>query len=307
LSDSKNSYIKTIAQVTMSTTTTLQNNVRLRVFLILVISIGIRTARTMATDSVQKATNILEINYVLYGTILICSLLPFKAAWGMAGAAALIAALNGAFVVTLGATATYRCISALHSGCIQSSPWSILTLGLAGILIVLDFYQSWNIYQILMAPVIVQSALQRIRILFAWALPFGWLVNAVLLYKSEWTFMVGLHIIADPTLIVMATSKERALLLVIVTTLLVSDAMAFILVNDPVARSAILAQIALATSAGLMIFMPQDSPTTVPRTNLKLQSAESRAIPVGKKISAENTFKQTQLRSRPKSDVQIRF
>ena len=256
MSDSKNSYIKTIAQVTMSTTTTLQNNVRLRVFLILVISIGIRTARTMATDSVQKATNILEINYVLYGTILICSLLPFKAAWGMAGAAALIAALNGAFVVTLGATATYRCISALHSGCIQSSPWSILTLGLAGILIVLDFYQSWNIYQILMAPVIVQSALQRIRILFAWALPFGWLVNAVLLYKSEWTFMAGLHIVADPTLIVMATSKERALLLVIVAALLVSDALAFVLVNDPVARSAILAQIAIVTSAVLMIFMP---------------------------------------------------
>lgn len=282
----------------MSTTTTLQNNVRLRVFLILVISIGIWTVRTMATDSVQKATNMLEINYILYGTILICSLLPFKAAWGMAGAAALIAALNGAFVVALGSTATYRCISALHSGCIQSSPWSIVTLGLAGILIVLDFYQSWNIYQILMAPVIVQSALQRIRILFAWALPFGWLVNAVLIYKSEWTLVVGLHIVADPTLIIMATSKETVLLLVIVAALMLSDVTAFFLVKNSVATMAIIAQIAMTTSAGLMLFMPQDA---APKKELE------RTIRPLQPETNVNTFDQTQLRNRQKSDVSIRF
>ena len=286
----------------MSTTTTLQNNVRLRVFLILVISIGIRTTRTMATDSVQKATNMLEINYILYGTILICSLLPFKSAWGMAAVAALIAALNGAFVVGLGTIATYRCISALHSGCIQSSPWSVLALGLASILIVLDLYQSWNIYQILMAPVIVQSALQRIRILFAWALPFGWMVNAILIYNSQWTLLVGLHIVADPTLIIMATSKETVLLLVIVVALMLSDVMAFLLVKHSVAKMAIIAQIAITTSAGLMLFMPSKTPT-----NNKME----RTLQPTKPETNVNTFNQTQLRNRQKSntksDVKIRF
>lgn len=282
----------------MATTTTLQNNIRLRVFLILIMSIGIRTTRTMATESVQKATNLLEMNYILYGAVLICSLLPFKAAWGMAAIASLVAALNGAFVVSLGSIATYRCLSAMHSGCIQSSPWSILALLFAGLLIVLDVYQSWNIYQILMAPVIVQSALQRIRILFAWALPFGWLVNTVLIYNSEWTLVVGLHIVADPTLIVMATSNETVFLLVIVAALLVSDVMALLLVNDQVAKTAIIAQITITTSAGLMLFMPQDS----------LPNEKERGPQADQSLqSSTSVVKQTQLRDRSKSVVPIRF
>lgn len=240
----------------MSNTTTIQNNVRLRVFIILVISIVIRATRTLATDSVQKATNILEVNYLLYGAILICSLMPFKAAWGAAGVAAIIAAILGGSVTILGTMATYRCLSSLHSGCIQTAPWSIITLSLSGILVALDLYQSWNIYQILRAPGVPQSALQRIRILFAWALPFGWLVNAILIYKSKWTIAVGLHIVADPTLIVMATTKETALLILIITTTVVSDFAAFFLVNVNIVRTAILAQIALSVAAGAMLFMP---------------------------------------------------
>jgi len=295
----------------MSTTTTLQNNVRLRVFLILVISIGIRALRTLAMDSVHKATNLLEINYILYGTILICSLLPFKAAWGMAGVAALTATIFGGSVVALGSIATYRCVSALHSGCIQSSPWSVLTLGLAGILVVLDLYQSWNIYQILRAPTIVQSSLQRIRILFAWVLPFGWLVNAVLLYKSEWSITVGLHIVADPTLIVMATSKETALLMIITAALIASDTMAFFIVKDSLASSAILAQVALTVSAGLMLFMPKsvikpedDSKSRTALQPSTLQPSESRSqkdkLIYRKKISGGS-------RAPPKSLDKIHF
>ena len=68
----------------MKSTATLQNNVRLRIFLILIISIGIQLIRKTASDSVYKATALLEINYILYGAILLCSLLPYKTTWAVA-------------------------------------------------------------------------------------------------------------------------------------------------------------------------------------------------------------------------------
>jgi hypothetical protein len=226
--------------------------------------------------------------------------LPFKAAWGAAGVAAIMAAILGGSVTVLGTIATYRCLSSLHSGCIQTSPWSILTLSLSGILVALDLYQSWNIYQILRAPTIVQSALQRIRILFAWALPFGWLVNAILIYKSKWTIAVGLHIVADPTLIVMATSKETALLLIIISAVVISDFVAFFLVDVDVARAGIVAQLALTVAAAAMLFMPK---TYVHKEeNYK----ESESIPEA--VVTPANLENQKLRARQtKSQVRIKF
>ena len=240
----------------MSTTATLQNNVRLRVFLILVISIGIRFTRTISSDSVHKATGLLEINYLVYGLVMVCSLLPFKAAWMAAFTGSAAATVLGLSATGLGTAATYRCLNAMQSGCLQTAPGSIASLILALIIAALDAYQCWTIYLILQYPSFVSSSTQRVRILFAWALPFGWLVNIVLASNSAWTIAVALHLAVDPTMIVLANSKETALLVIIISTVIVSDFFAFIYVDIALARTAIIAQILLSAGAGILVMMP---------------------------------------------------
>lgn len=241
----------------MSTTATLQNNVRLRVFLILVISIGIRFTRTISSDSVHKATGLLEINYLVYGLVMVCSLLPFKAAWMAAFTGSAAATILGLSATGLGTAATYRCLNAMQSGCLQTAPGSIASLILALIIAALDAYQCWTIYLILQYPSFVSSSTQRVRILFAWALPFGWLVNIVLASNSAWTIAVALHLAVDPTMIVLANSKETALLVIIISTVIVSDFFAFIYVDIALARTAIIAQILLSAGAGILVIMPE--------------------------------------------------
>lgn len=240
----------------MSTTATLQNNVRLRVFLILVISIGIRFTRTISSDSVHKATGLLEINYLVYGLVMVCSLLPFKAAWMAAFTGSATATVLGLSATGLGTAATYRCLNAMQSGCLQTAPGSIASLILALVIAALDAYQCWTIYLILQYPSFISSSTQRVRILFAWALPFGWLVNIVLASNSAWTIAVALHLAVDPTMIVLANSKETALLVIIISTVIVSDFFAFIYVDIALARTAIIAQILLSAGAGILVMMP---------------------------------------------------
>ena len=106
----------------MTTTATLQNNVRLRVFLIITLSIIIQLVKTSASDSVKKATTLLEINYILYGTILLCSLLPLRTAWMAALFLATCSVFIGGAVTILATVSTYRCINTKQPGCIQTSP-----------------------------------------------------------------------------------------------------------------------------------------------------------------------------------------
>ena len=96
----------------------------------------------------------------------------------------------------------------------------------------------------------------------------------------------------------MVAGNETVFLLVIVAALLVSDVMALLLVNDQVAKTAIIAQITITTSAGLMLFMPQDS----------LPNEKERGPQADQSLqSSTSVVKQTQLRDRSKSVVPIRF
>lgn len=239
-----------------SNAATLQNNVRLRVFLILVISIGIRALRSLASDSVHKATGTLEVNYLLYALVLISSLIPMKSAWAMGVLSSLLATISSGTVVTLGSLSTYRCIMNQHTGCIQHSPWSILTLVLVGLNFLLNAYQTWTMYMILRGPKYVSSAAQRLRIIFAWALPFAWLINIVLLIESEWTLSVAGHLAADPIIIIMARAEENVLIGIIILALLVGDVAAyFLFVSNDLARSAILVQIGLTVTGLILLFV----------------------------------------------------
>lgn len=237
---------------------TLQNNVRLRIFLILVLSIVIRVLRQWSSNSVHKATGILEINYILYAVMLLCTLLPFKAAWMVALVAVIVAVVLGGVSTVLGTIATVRCLTGSQAGCVQSAPVDIAALAIAGIIVFLDVLQAWSIYRIIRFPSFIASATARIRVLFAWAWPFAWMVNIALLIESEWTFWATPHLIIDPTLIILADSDELYLLGGLMFVALASDAISLIQVHLSLARLGLWALVGLTVAGILMLFVPTD-------------------------------------------------
>lgn len=242
---------------------TLQNNVRLRIFLILVLSIVIRVLRQWSSNSVHKATGILEINYILYAIMLLCTLLPFKAAWMVAAVAVITAVVLGGVSTILGTVATARCLSGSQAGCVQSAPVDIVALVIAGIILFLDLLQAWSIYRIIRFPSFIASATARIRVLFAWAWPFAWMVNIALLIESEWTFWVTPHLIIDPTLIILADSDELYLLGGLMFVALATDVISLLKVHLSLARLGLWALAGLTVAGILMLFVPTDQPKAV--------------------------------------------
>ena len=233
-------------------TATLQNNVRLRIFLIIVISIVIRIARTHASSSVHKSSGILEANYFLYGFVLLCSLLPFKPGWVAALLVQGIALLLDVLALGLAFIATWRCKDQV--GCVQTLPASLIVLAFVGIVTILDSMQTWTIYFILNGPLIITSATQRIRILFSWALPFAYLINITLVVNSTWNVWVTPHLVGDILIIIMANSGEEVLLLVVMVIMVALDAFALLLIDNSLVSKAIFAQIAL-TVGGILLLL----------------------------------------------------
>jgi len=242
------------------TSVSLQNTVRLRIFLVLLLSLGVRVARTLSSDAVHKATGLLTVNYVLYGGILICSLLPFKSAWVASGFFLLLAVGVGAGSTVLGTVALLRCLTGGQTGCVQTSPADVTALLCAGLIVLIDAFQCWSVYLIVRYPSFIASASQRIRILMAWALPFAWMINIALLWSGDWTFWVTGHLVVDPTLIVLANQGEHWLLGALMAVALAFDVVALMLVSLTLAHAAIWIQIALTGAAASMLCMPTAAP-----------------------------------------------
>jgi len=287
----------------MASTATLQNNFRLRIFLIVVLSIAVRVARPFASSSVIKATRLLEINYIIYGLLMICSLLPFKASWVFSFIACAIAVSIGGFAVGLGTMSTYRCISSMHAGCIQTAPGSIIALFFASVNVLLNMYQAWSVYLIVRYPSFISSAPQRFRIFFSWALPFAWLVNIVLIVESQWTSFVVLHLVADPTMIFLANSGEKWLLVVIAIALLISDAFALIFITNSLARSAVFIQILLTLGASLLLLAPSTETDESDETD-ETSEPESSEPAIDTTIDPNNKLR---LRLQKSNTVKIAF
>jgi hypothetical protein len=285
------------------TTATLQNNVRLRIFLIIVLSIGIRIARSFASNSVHKATGILAFNYIIYGIIILCTLMPFKASWMVAMIANTCAIVIGGSSVALGTISTVRCLSANHAGCIQHAPGSIIAIVLAAIIVFLDIIQGWSIYLILRFPSFIASATQRIRIIFSWAWPFAWLVNISLIIKSSWIFCVTPHLVIDPTLIILADSNELFLLGGLMVVTLAADFIALLKVKEDLVKWAIYIQIVLTAAGMIMLFVPKSVPT------VRSKNAPKEIKTTQPKIEPEVVQTTTnQLKKRQKSRIEdIKF
>jgi len=265
------------------TSVNLQNNVRLRIFLILVLSIVIRVLRQWSSTSVHKATGVLEINYILYALMLLCTLLPFKAAWMVAIVAVFTTVVLGSVSAVLGTIATVRCLTGSQAGCVQSAPVDIAALTIAGIIVFLDALQAWSIYRIIRFPSFIASATARIRVLFAWAWPFAWMVNIALLIESDWTFWVTPHLIIDPTLIILADSDELYLLGGLMFVALTSDAISLLKVHLSVARLGLWALVGLTVAGILMLFVPTSQPKAVrsvdaPKETLKQPEVKAAVV-----------------------------
>lgn len=276
-----------------NTSVSLQNNIRLRIFLVLLLSLGIRIAREFGSNAVHKATGLLEINFILYGGVMICSLLPFKSAWVVAGAAVGAALLVGAVCAVLGTISLWRCLSGGQVGCVQSAPADIVALAFAAIIVFLDMLQLWSVYLILRFPSFVSSATQRVRIIFAWALPFAWMINIVLLLDSTWVFWVTAHLMIDPTLIVLSTSNEWGLLAGLMVVALVFDAIALLYTSLTLAVYGIWVQIILTLAGLSMLFMP----TTVELKDSKSPPPTAIAQPVDVETTNPKKLKRRRVKS----------
>lgn len=226
------------------------NNIRLRAGAIVAISIGIHIIREYTAPGVVKATRLLSFNYFAYAIILLLSIVPHKSAWGTAVIFQVFAAFNDIFSVTLGTIATARCLSSKQTGCIELALQSVLCLFLLGVVTLMDGYQLWNIYLCLRQKMFRSSAAQRVRILFAWALPFGWLVNIVHLSESNITLMATPHLVVDPIMIMMARSREPMFLGILCAFVFATDVLHYMFATSTLVINAIFIQATLTLFAG---------------------------------------------------------
>lgn len=252
------------------TSASVQNTVRVRIFLIVLISIGVRIAREFSSESVHKATNLLIVNYLLYGVILLCTVAMSKVAFGLALFLQLGAATMDAIAATLALISTLRCINAQQATCIHTLPGSIAAVVLAGLLWVLDTLQCWSIYKVLRMPSFTSYLGRRLRVLFSWCLPFVVLNTVVLLVKGEWSVFVTPHMVVDPLIIVMAPTLNVGTLALIIAAVIATDCIALYMVAVSLVRISIGVQISISAFSLVLVLAsavniaPKNSPREEP-------------------------------------------
>jgi len=243
------------------TSASVQNTVRVRIFLIVLVSIGVRIAREFSSESVHKATNLLLVNYLFYGIILLCTVAMSKVAFGLAIFLQLAAATLDAIAGTLALVSTLRCVNAQQAVCIHTLPGSIAAVVLTGLLWLLDTLQCWSIYKVLRMPSFTSYLGRRLRVLFSWAFPFVVLNTVALLVEGEWTAFVTPHMVVDPLMIVMAPTLNAGTLAVILAAVIAADCIALYMVAVSLVRISIGVQISISAFA-LILVLASKVPTT---------------------------------------------
>jgi hypothetical protein len=233
---------------------TLQNNIRLRIVLSVGISIGIRIGKNFVSDSVHKASGLLEINYILYGLLMLCTIVPSKIAWYIASALLIVASIVDMTVLALSVVATMRCID--HSGCVHTIPGSIVVIFLIGLQLLVELYQTWNVYLILRIPHYIASSMQRLVILFSWAFPFVIVANVSLMLNSSWTVWVSPPLVAMPIIIFMAQSDEYSLIGALMCVSVASNFFALMYVSTSLVQNCLWIQAILTIFGSVILCLP---------------------------------------------------
>ena len=240
----------------------LQNGVRIRIVLILFVSILTRLFTPLASDAVNSAVSISGVNTFFYFAVLICSIIPSKIAWIIACIVLVVASILDLVVFFLSFVVTVRCLD--EGGCIQTLPFSLVVLGLSGLIALLDLYQTWNVYLILQNKTYVASATQRLRVVLTWALPFVILSNIAMIADSEFSVFAIIPLISLPIVIFLAHKPEATFLGLLLVITLVSIAATLFSVANELASSSLLIEAVLTAFGFVLLFMPTEYYTKPP-------------------------------------------
>jgi hypothetical protein len=232
----------------------LQNSVRIRIILILSLSILVTLITPFASDAVNKAVSISSVNNFFYFAVLICSIIPSKFAWVIACIVLIAASILDLVVFFLSFIVTVRCLD--EGGCIQTLPFSLVVLGLSGLIALLDLYQTWNVYLILQNKTYVASATQRLRVVLTWAIPFVMLTNIAMIADSEFSVFAIIPFISLPIVIFLAHKPEATFLGLLLVVTLFSIAATLFSVASELATSSLLIEGVLTAFGFVLLFMP---------------------------------------------------
>ena len=234
----------------------LQNGVRIRIVLILFISILLKLFIPLASDAVVIASSISNVNNLFYFAVLICSVIPSKFAWIIACLTLVIASILDLVVFLLSFIVTVRCLD--EGGCIQTLPFSLIVLGLTGLIALLDLYQTWNVYLILQDKTYVASATQRLRVVLTWSIPFVLLTNITMVANSEFSVFGIVPLISLPIVIFLAHKPEGTFLGLLLVITLISIAATLFSVASSLASSSLLIEGILTAFGFVLLFMPTE-------------------------------------------------
>ena len=189
------------------------------------------------------------------------SLVPKKMSWvGLFVVQGFTLCMN-AFIAIISLSATMRCISVNKAGCVQYFPGSVATVSLHVLILLLDILQMWDGYRIIRGPSFSASPSKRIRILYAWALPFAWLANITLVLRQSWSILATLHILLDPVMIIMAESDEPNMLAVFSIALVIGDILTLVFIQDPFVTTIAWIQMTLSLFGFIMAILSKTTPT----------------------------------------------
>ena len=119
----------------------------------------------------------------------------------------------------------------------------------------------WDGYRIIRGPSFSASPSKRIRILYAWALPFAWLANITLVLRQSWSILATLHILLDPVMIIMAESDEPNMLAVFSIALVIGDILTLVFIQDPFVTTIAWIQMTLSLFGFIMAILSKTTPT----------------------------------------------
>ena len=234
----------------------LQNGVRIRIVLILFVSILTKLFTPLASDAVISASSISGVNNFFYFAVLICSIIPSKIAWILACIILVVASILDLVVFFLSFIVTVRCLD--EGGCIQTLPFSLVVLGLSGLIALLDMYQTWNVYLILQNKTYVASATQRLRVVLTWAIPFVILTNIAMIADSEFSVFAIIPLISLPIVIFLAHKPEATFLGLMLIITLISIAATLFSVANELANMSLLIEAVLTAFGFVLLFMPTE-------------------------------------------------
>jgi hypothetical protein len=304
----------------------LQNGVRIRIVLILFVSILAKLFTPLASDAVISASSISGVNNFFYFAVLICSIIPSKIAWILACIVLVVSSILDLVVFFLSFIVTVRCLD--EGGCIQTLPFSLVVLGLSGLIALLDLYQTWNVYLILQNKTYVASATQRLRVVLTWALPFVILTNIAMIADSEFSVFAIIPLISLPIVIFLAHKPEATFLGLMLMITLISIAATLFSVANELANMSLLIEGVLTAFGFVLLFMPTEYYTkpplppepdihilptftvekSEPYTNFKASKALKPPAPSAPSASLQSETAKDTLRKRTKkSDGPLKF